>query len=348
MIKIATTILLSIFSLLPISNFEGMSLKKDYTDILSETSVGVQTFQFFDASRDRPVTVEIWYPTEENAAILDLTDDCVWEHPKEKRNAKLSEKNSKYPLIIMSHGNRGDRRERTWLADSLVKKGYIVASVEHYGNSWKDYNPLSSICFWERAKDITFSLDQILNQEAIASKINSNKIGFVGYSMGGMTGLALAGAQAKHLREIAKVQISQLPGVPLAVLDSIDFSEGEKNLREERIKSFLLICPASFAYSADSLKSIKTPVGLIASIDDEVLPHKEHAQKILKGLVPRKLKLLRNKTSHYAFLNKMTKKGVEVLQKIAPVDADWTPVHKEATSFAIKYFEETLIQTKAE
>ena len=348
MIKIAITLLLSIFSLLPVTNLEGMSFRKDSQEIADDVAIGVKTFKFHDNSRNRPVTVEIWYPTEEKATAFDLTDDCVWQHPKEARNASISLKDSKYPLIIMSHGNRGDRRERTWLADSLVKKGYIVASVEHHGNSWKDYNPLSSICFWERAKDVSFSLDQLLSSEILASKINTNKIGFVGYSMGGMTGLALAGAQAKHLKEIAKIQISQLPGVPPTVLDSIDFSEGEKNLKETRIKSFLLICPASFAYSSDSLKSIKSPIGLIASLDDEVLPHKDHAQKILKGIVPRKLKLLRNKTSHYAFLNKMTKKGYEILQKIAPVESDWTPIHKEATSFTIKYFDETLMQANVE
>ncbi len=347
MIRVAITIFISIFSLLP-SSFEGMSFRKENSIIFDEVNVGVKTMNYFDPSRDRPVVVEVWYPTEEISTFFDTAEDPVWVHPTETRNAKISNKPKSYPLILMSHGNRGDRRERTWLADALVKKGYVVASVEHYGNSWKDYNPLSSLCFWERAKDISFALNEILKDESLNAQINQEKIGFVGYSMGGMTGLALAGAQASHLQEIAKVLISQLPGVPIEVLDTINFSEGEKNLSETRIKSFLLICPATFAYSQESLKTIKTPIGLIASLDDEVLPHKDHAQKILKSLVPKKLKLLRNKTSHYAFLNKMTKKGYELLQKIAPVDTDWTPIHKEATAFAIKYFDETLIQPKSE
>src|SRR5690606_41854760 len=40
-----------------------------------------------------------------------------------------------YPLVLFSHGNGGSRLSMEWLAQSLVKSGYIVAAVDHWGNT---------------------------------------------------------------------------------------------------------------------------------------------------------------------------------------------------------------------
>lgn len=329
-----------LFTDLPI--LVGMAKKAVHTPFSSEV-IGVKTFEYLDSKRNRPVIVEFWYPTDETNISQELHEDSVWEHPKEARNASLSTRETSYPLILMSHGHRGDRRERTWLVDSLVRQGFLVASVEHHGSAWNQFNPLSSFCFWDRAQDVSFTLDRLLEDANLRDRINSRKIGFIGYSMGGMTGLALAGAEATNAKEIAAKELSQIGQMPPEILDTIDFSQAEKNYREPRIRSMLLICPATFAYLPETLKKIKVPIGLIASVDDEVLPHSEHASKIIQHLVPKKLKIMRNKTSHYAFLNHMTKKGYEILQKAVPnPTANWTAVHKEATEFAIKFFQETL------
>lgn len=318
--------------------------KKPSEALYSNDAIGVRTLNFHDKARNRPVIVELWYPTDEQNTLQDHIEDSVWIHPKEARDVSISEKKKKYPLILMSHGHRGDRRERTWLVDALVRQGYMIASVEHHGNAWYQYNPLASFCFWDRAKDISFTLTCLLNNIEFQEHIDHQKIGFVGYSMGGMTGLALAGAEAKYAKEIAKMQLKHAGDVSQESFNELDFTDAEKNYFEPRIRSILLICPASFAYQPDALKNIKTPIGLIASLDDEVLPHNEHAEKIIQNTNPLKLKLLTNKTSHYAFLNRMTEKGYAILQKAVgnPSGINWTPIHKDATEFAITFFKETL------
>ncbi|HSX13624.1 MAG TPA: alpha/beta fold hydrolase [Chlamydiales bacterium] len=332
-----------IFCLLGIANPIAMQKHSNEVALISD-AIGVRTLNFHDEKRNRPVIVEFWYPTDEQNFIYDITDDSVWIHPKEARNVSLSKMKQKYPLILMSHGHRGDRRERTWLADALVRQGYIVASVEHHGNAWYQYNPLSSFCFWDRAKDISFALTCLLENPEYKNQIDQQKIGFVGYSMGGMTGLALAGAEAKYVKEVAAMQLKLAGDVSQESFNTLDFSDAEKSYLEPRIRSILLICPATFAYQPESLKQIKTPIGLIASIDDEVLPHQDHANKIIQNMTPFKLKLLKNKTSHYAFLNRMTEKGYTLLQKAVgnPSGINWTPIHKDATQFAITFFKETL------
>jgi predicted dienelactone hydrolase len=318
--------------------------KQHSQTVYANDAIGVRTLNFYDEARNRPVIVEFWYPTDEQNITHDRTDDSVWIHPKEARDVTISEMKKKYPLILMSHGHRGDRRERTWLSDALVRQGYIVASVEHHGNAWYQYNPLSGFCFWDRAKDISFTLTCLLDNSEYKDHIDHQKIGFVGYSMGGMTGLALAGAEAKYAKEIATMQLKLAGEISQESFNELDFSDAEKSYLEPRIRSILLICPASFAYQPDALKKIKTPIGLIASLDDEVLPHQDHANKIIQNITPFKLKLLKNKTSHYAFLNRMTEKGYKILQKAVgnPSVINWAPIHKDATQFAITFFKETL------
>lgn len=329
-----------LMSIWPPQEAEAMS-KKTHALPFNNEAIGVQTFKYEDVTRNRPVIVELWYPTDEPISPQQIEED-VWIHPKEARNVSLSSKISSYPLILMSHGHRGDRRERTWLADALARNGYLVAAVEHHGDSWYKHDPLMTFKFWERAKDISFSLSCLLENPHLKERIDANRIGFVGYSMGGMTGLALAGAQAKYAQAIAQVQYEQSEGISLEEFNGVDFAEAEKSYQEPRIHSILLICPATFAYLPEALKSVKTPIGMIASLDDELLPHSDHAAKIMEHAPPRKTKILKNRVSHYAFLNKMTKKGRDLLKKGVNEPVDWQPVHKETADFAIEFFEDTL------
>jgi predicted dienelactone hydrolase len=303
-------------------------------------NIGVRTLKYEDAKRQRPILVELWYPTQQSGP-LDVPSDPVWIHPKEIRDVPVAE--GRHPLIMMSHGHGGDRRDRSWLAEYLVKSGFIVASVEHHGNSWRSYNPLLSLRFWERARDISFAIDQLMKEKGLKDKINPSKIGFVGYSLGGMTGLALAGAKAKNVKEIIKLQQEHHREIDAELVDQIDFSEAQQSFADRRVKAMVLLTPAAFIYPPQSLKDVKIPVALVASEGDEVLPFEEHALKIMTHLVPTKLKLL--KTSHYVFLNRVSKIGKDVVRQdlhTDPIETDRITVHKEVGVFASDFFKEQL------
>jgi predicted dienelactone hydrolase len=248
-------------------------------------AVGVQTIEYQDARRHRPVVVELWYPV-----------GSAHDEEKEGRNEPLLKK--KAPLILMSHGHRNNRLHQDWLAKELAKEGYIVAAVDHYGSTQETFKALLSLKFWERARDISFALDRLLEQ--FPEAIDSGRIGFVGYSMGGMTGLALAGAQAKGIREKALKECRANQGLTEEVVSQIDFSDGEKSHAEPRIRAFLLLSPANFVYPAESIQQIQKPIGVVAALHDEVLPHKEHAAPLVRNLLHKKYKLIREKVNHAA------------------------------------------------
>lgn len=322
--------------LLPLQILLGSSLLAD--------SLGVKTLEWEDASRgNRRVRVELWYPTEEKTPV-ESVQESVWLHPEEIRDAKILSSKKKFPLLLMSHGHGGDRRERTWLADALAKKGCVVASVEHFGDTWDTFDPLTSTKFWERPKDVSFALDCLEKDPFLKEQVDFERVGMVGYSMGGMTGLALVGAKVENAKQVVLQTVKSREGMPLEVIETMDFSEAEKDHREPRIRSVLLICPATFGISEHSLKSIYVPVGLIAAIDDEVLPHEHHAKKVIQNASIKKLQVMKHKVSHYTFLNKLSDFGRKIFKKTPfhREDVERDQVHQEVTDFASEFFDKTL------
>jgi predicted dienelactone hydrolase len=298
-------------------------------------SLGVQTIEYLDASRQRPLVVELWYPTGMRGPV-ENSKDPIWIHPEEVRDAPFFKSKSKYPLILMSHGHKGGRREMSWLAEALVKAGYVVASVDHYGDLRFHFDPFAAVCFWNRPLDFTFLLDQFEKEDGLKAYIDFDRIGFIGYSLGGMTGLALAGGQAQNILEVLAKFKAYYP-MDEQMLGRIDFSAAKKTYKEPRIKSMLLLCPAVFLYPPESLKQIKIPLGLIAALGDEILPFQEHAYQIVQNMIPSKLKMLREGISHSAPLNRLTEAGKLLIYKGLHKDPPES-LHGEVSRFAAEFF----------
>jgi predicted dienelactone hydrolase len=305
-------------------------------------ATGVRTFTYQDEKRHRPVVVELWYPTNWTGPF-DESSDQLWVHPKEIRNASFSNLGGNCPLIIMSHGHGGDRRERSWLADRLVRNGFVVAAVDHYGNTRGSFNLVSSLKFWERGRDIIFAIDELLRDPFLEKGVDFKRIGFIGYSLGGMTGLGLGGATVGAIEQAIEKVAKKHKEVKPEMIAQIDLEEAKKPLKEDRIRAMLLICPATFAYQPESLRSIKIPVGLVVATHDEVLPYKEHADLILRYLIPAKLKIMGKNISHYSFSNRISEEGKKFIQKHFYPEANLLDrIHREVGSFAVDFFREFL------
>jgi dienelactone hydrolase len=122
-----------------------------------------------------------------------------------------------FPLLVASHGNEVAAAKNTPdTLETLASHGYIVASVEHTGNddAWFQASFLESPVglslgpnprigpglsdgIFQRSKDVSFVIDAVLqgvvDQKAgiaFSAHIDSEKIGVLGYSLGGETSLA--------------------------------------------------------------------------------------------------------------------------------------------------------------
>lgn len=315
-----------------------------------EPSLGVQTIEYFDEERQRPVVVEFWYPAEAQTRGVSFSENSPWIHPKESRDASFSKVNQKYPLILFSHGHQGERRDLSWLADRLVRHGYCVAAIDHDGDMRGRFDIQKSVRFWNRSIDFSFLLNQLEKDESLKEKIDFSRVGFVGYSLGGMTGLQLAGAKASHVKELVYQLNGKFDSWSNDQFDEVDFSESERSYLESRIKGFCLLCPASYPYSKETLKEVISPIALVVSVGDEVLPFEEHGFRLIRYLVPKKLKVLGEEVSHYAFQNPLSELGKKILTKHLPekvVRADRSSVHQEVSRFATEFFRETFESDQA-
>jgi predicted dienelactone hydrolase len=226
----------------------------------AQTIIGEQTLHYNDTVRKRPLTTEIWYPTTDNKAPA-LKENFPFIVEPSVRNAALP--TQKHPLIMISHGTGGGRLTMEWLADILVKQGFIVAAVDHWGNTYNNKIAIDFVTPWQRAQDISFVLTQLLNNPQLAKVIDRQRIGAAGFSIGGYTVIALAGAKlnldalmtfTRSPDGLKEITIPEFPNLA-NTLDGNAIEASFKNsppLKDDRIKGcvrYLPGCGAGVYYS---------------------------------------------------------------------------------------------------
>ncbi len=280
-----------------------------------ENVIATRTIEAFDASRNRPVTIELWYPTVKDAKVE--TPESVWEMRPSARNGALSDENFWYPLIIMSHASGGDRFRMSWLAEQLAEHGYIVASLDHYGNTWENKIPEQFLKHWERPLDVSFAISTILKTPPFDKHCKENQVGFIGYALGSSTGLSLLGARSENIEapSPSKLFSRELPeGVSTEVIENVDFRAGEANFKDERIKAAVLLAPTDCDnFTQASLASINMPILYYLAANDTI----SSADTVLGMLDHKKpsiqLKVCPGKSNHYLFLNAASLSGYNYL-----------------------------------
>jgi predicted dienelactone hydrolase len=315
--------------------------------ILHPQKTGITTIHFYDESRDRPLITEVWYPIDDHVQAENVQG--LWLRCPEARDAPLKKSSKKYPLIVMSHGNGGDRTNNSWIAEILAANGYIVASVDHHGNTWNNKMAENFIKIWERPTDVSFIVDQLLKHENFGSNINHKKIGFIGYSLGGHTGIWIAGGQINDFNRdiVATIPKDHLPDtVNDDVLNSIDYSPAAKSYKDARISAVFVMAPAlGYLFDPISLQQISIPVHIVASESDNITPIAQSA-KILAGKIKKAVfTLIPGSANHYVYLNEVTRGGKMMLDKriaIDPPGINRSQIHEDIGHSAVKFFNDHL------
>lgn len=274
--------------------------------------VGTTALEFYDEARDRPIAAQLWYPA---------TPDTV-ETPQAYEHAFRGHAaiNAHYrsapprPLLLFSHGDRGGKLNQSWLAEDLAGHGYLVLSIEHWLNTRLNNVPEATMRAWERPLDATFAIGALLADPTWGPRVDPARIGAAGFSSGGYTALALAGAR------YAPIQMGEYCSSPQAGPDcwlanqvdvlNFDFSGAAKSYRDERVRAALAMAPAlGPGMIAESLKAIGVPVMIMASQDDEIVPYRWHAQRLAREIPGAKLETLPT-GGHFVFMPECTLAGV--------------------------------------
>lgn len=270
--------------------------------------VGTTTLEFHDAARERPVVVQLWYPAVPDAIERPQAYDRAFRGYAAPDAAYRDA--PRRPLIVLSHGDGGGRLNLSWIAETLAGHGYIAAAVEHWGNTRRQHTPEAALRAWDRPLDARFALDELARHPSWGPRIDAGRIGAAGYSSGGYTALALAGARYEPLRMHRYCNGPDAgPDCALprsADLASIDFSPAGSDYRDPRVRAAFAMAPAlGPGMIEDSLRRIAVPVLIVAARDDEILPFAQHAARVAPAIPGATLEALPG-GGHFVFMPRCT------------------------------------------
>jgi dienelactone hydrolase len=202
--------------------------------------VGVRSAEARDAARNRSLPVELWYPASDTHAGQDLADatrdrykllpilpDSLTEAVRD-----AAPRAGRFPLVLFSHGFAGHRRQSTFLCTHLASHGYVVAAVDHVGNTTLDvFQQIAAIqstgtapdaaallgdAATYRPEDVRRVLDGVLDGSlgGLAAQVDPERIGMSGHSFGGWTTLAVTGAEPRIRAALPLAPAGGAPAAP--------------------------------------------------------------------------------------------------------------------------------------
>jgi predicted dienelactone hydrolase len=319
---------------------------------------GFREYRWHDSARERPVWVDVWYPAAadnaERPIIYGLgAGSAALDAPLDSSDAPL-------PLIVMSHGAFGAARDYGWIGEYLARRGFVVAGVSHFGESWI-YGPdtIESAAvtrLWVRPQDCSLAIDRILEHDDFDGHVDAARIGAIGHSSGGSTAIALGGATFDAAALAAYCQTAaaaadlgcKYGGESQDVVASAA-AGASGSYRDARIRAIVALDPAvGPGYSAASLAAVRVPVFVVGSAQNDFLPFWNHAGHYAVNLPQATLLKLDAGEGHFVYLNCGTS---ELAANGIPLFIDRTGVDREGVHArlapAIAYFLVTALNPSA-
>ncbi|WP_373959822.1 alpha/beta hydrolase family protein [Vibrio gigantis] len=275
---------------------------------------------------NRPLNTAIWYPTRDASDITLIGDNPAFIGTQVIKDADIQ--SGTFPVILLSHGYRGNWRNQNWLATKLASKGYIVAAADHPGTTSFDHSPKQAAKWWERPKDVSRILDYLLSETQWKQSANAENVTAIGHSLGGWTVMQLAGA--KMDRPTFEANCLNYPNPRTCGLaeelglDEVQAAEpNNKDLSDPRIQRVVsLDLGLARSFSIVSLNAIKVPTLILAAgIDIGDLPQALESGYIAEQvpLNSRRYKVY-EKATHFSFIQGCKPGAIAILNEEVPGD----------------------------
>jgi len=306
--RLATLSLLSLLAVAPA------------TSALADLLPGYDRFDLAADHRARPIAASIWYPAANRTYRAPVGDGPIFDPTFAFIGPAVAE--GEHPLVLLSHGSGGNAETLGWLTSGLVERGAMVLTVNHPGSTSGDSSPRRSVDLEARAQDLSAALDMILSDPAFSPFIDEDRIGAVGFSLGGSTVLGLAGvrfdgsvqdANCETGPDAADCVFFRLGGVSFA-----DYPGFDADSRDPRVTQAVAIDPG-FGGSAvpESLPDALPGVTLInlGDVDRLAAADVGPAGNDLANRLPEATYVEIAPASHFTFLSTCKPGAVEILEE---------------------------------
>ena len=181
-----------------------------------------------------------------------------------------------------------------WLVEPLVAAGFRVIAVDHHGNNYVDgYEPEGFLFVWERPRDLTFVLDVLADEQP------HGPVGAAGFSVGGYTVAALAGARLDPQRVAAALTgraplplIPEFPGVLAALRQKVaeDVISAAVNaagadVSDSRVRAAFQVAPGiGSLLTPESLRAVPIPVEIRWGGADTIMTFGQNIRPYLENI----------------------------------------------------------------
>jgi predicted dienelactone hydrolase len=316
-----------------------------------------------DAEHRKDLRITVWYPApdsaEERSLDLGPADRPLFLVGGAAPNAPFVD-DRRRPVILFSHGFGGTARMMGWFTTNLARAGFVVVAVDHPGNNGADKMTVpGAVMFWDRPEDLKVALAAVRNDPAISPHIDMRRVGVAGFSAGGFTALAAAGAQVDPDRFFAFCEGHPDDGVcrpqkefPVSLqqgreaLAAPELAGEAAHARDDHsipeVRAAFAIAPAIVqAFEPGSLKALRTPVAIILGDSDPVAPPNSNGGAAARMIPGTELKVLPS-VGHYDFLSVCTPAAMASVPLCADLKTQQSGTHEAALRMAFQFFVRTL------
>ncbi len=191
------------------------------------------------------------------------------------------------PLIVISHGNGGDYRSHHDTAQALARAGFVVASLTHTGDNWRDQSRATDL--GGRVRQLTALVDYLTLEWTGRGTIDSKRVGAFGFSAGGFTVLTAAGGVADLERLRPHCRANPTFFDCLLIQQHAETVAGHRTAPTagpgHRLKALVVAAPAlGFTFTDVGLATVTQPVQLWQASDDEILPAPFYVEPVREAL----------------------------------------------------------------
>lgn len=193
------------------------------------------------------------------------------------------------PVVVISHGWGGNKRDFAFLGQHLASYGFAVAIPQHVGSDYifqqrflagMFYDEMSPQEYIDRPQDISYTLDQLEQMDRpgapLAGRLDLDRVGMIGHSLGGYTALAVAGAPLNYGLLEQGCSPDRPPVFNLSYYlqcRAAQLPPGPSNFGDPRVDAVMALNPVtSLVQGPTGMADIKIPVLLETGTVDMLAP----------------------------------------------------------------------------
>lgn len=267
--------------------------------------------------RQSGIDFHIWYPAQPGGRALTVGGNGVFHGTEAGRGAP--HRGGAYPVIVISHGAGGNAGQFGWIASRLAEAGYVVVLPNHPGSTSDNASALEAVRIWERPQDISAVLDAITAQAEAYPYMDLERVGVLGFSAGGYTALALAGARVDPDRLAAFCDnggrgMSDCDFFARFEVDlhALDLRPAAQDLRDPRVRAVVIDPGIVETLTSHSLVRIDIPMLVLNLGDERRVPVPVHARSMSETVPEAEYRIIPD-ASHFSFLAECKPRGAKIL-----------------------------------